>query len=139
MSIELVIKTLRERNTPVPKPLPLPTNDLLKKIEKEENLIFPNEYRKFLLEAGDVVLGSLEPTNYTNINYHVYYKKVFSHAKCYGVPSNLIPICETNDDFYCIGDDGTVFFWSHELNGLNDEIWYSMAEWIQKVWIEGNS
>jgi len=51
----------------------------------------------------------------------------------YGVPRNLLPICENNADFYCINQAGEVVFWSH--NGWSNEKWQDPASWIEEVWI----
>ena len=58
-----ILTLLRKLNEPVPKPLRLPTEDDVFKVEKELNFIFPAEYRRFLLEASDVVVGTIDAGN----------------------------------------------------------------------------
>jgi hypothetical protein len=53
-----------------------------------------------------------------------------------GLPRDCLPICEDNDDYYCILPDGRLKFGSKD--GPTGESWPSLAEWIREVWISGN-
>jgi hypothetical protein len=49
------------------------------------------------------------------------------------VPRELVPFCEDNGDYCCIGKDGRVTLWSHD--GMFSGEWPDLAQWILEVWI----
>lgn len=136
MNLSEVISELRELNEPVPKPFRLPTETEVTAAEKRLNIRFHEDYRRFLLEASDVVYGTLEPAvvipdcDYLNLC------EIAEYAwDEMDVPLTLLPICEDNGDYYCLNKKGEVEFWSH--NGATNEKWNDLATWIKEVWIEG--
>ena len=129
------IAELKSLNEPVPKPLRLPTEKEIEKVEKELGIKFYPDYERFLLEASDVVYGTLEPATIPEESGHTYIVPLAKEAWALGVPSDLVPIAEDNGDYYCMNDTGHVLFWSH--NGLTGEKWSSLAAWIKEVWICG--
>ncbi len=131
--LDEMISRLRALNIKVPKPARLPSIEEIEAIETASGVSFPPELKHYLLLASDVVFGTLEPVTVTNPNSHTHFPIVLATARELGVPSDLIPICEDNSDFYCITLSGEVVFWSH--NGINDERWPSVASWIENVWI----
>ena len=79
-----------------------------------------------------MVVGTKEPVTvgtggYTDL------QAVVADARQVGVPSELLPVCEDNGDFYCLAPSGEVVFWSHD--GATDERWADLACWINEVWI----
>jgi len=102
-------------------------------MEQHLGVTFHPDYRKYLAEASDVTLGTLEPATITEPYSHTYLPDVVEGARTVGVPADLFPICEDNGDFYCLTLGGAVHFWSH--NGVTNERWPSLAEWIHKVWM----
>ena len=56
-------------------------------------------------------------------------------ARKQGVPESWLPICEDNGNYYCLLEDGSVSYWSHD--GPYDETWPSLANWIKYAWVEG--
>jgi hypothetical protein len=66
------IAQLRNLNEPVPKPLRLPTEEEIRKVEKELGVKFHPDYERFLLEASDVVYGVLEPATIPDDSGHTY-------------------------------------------------------------------
>ena len=135
--IESAIKHLRELNEPVPRPLSLPNEIEVKKWETELGILLPVDYRTYLLKASDVVLGSIEPGTIGDPLSHTHLPKIIQSARTYGVPENLLPFCEDNGDFYCLTSHGEIVFWSH--NGISDESWPNLADWIEQVWIGENT
>ena len=131
--LDVMIAQLRELNQPVPKPMRLPTAQEVDAIAATSGLSFPPEFRRYLLEASDVVFGALEPVTVTNLGDPTHFPEVLADARRWGVPADLIPICEDNSDFYCITPSGAIVFWSH--NGTTDERWPCIAAWIEEVWI----
>ena len=135
MDLTNVLHRLRSRNQPVPRPLRLPAADEVDDAERRLGIRFHPDFRRYLLEASDVVCGVLEPVTITRPESHTDLFKVAASAwDAYGVPRDLLPICEFNADFYCMNSSGEVVYWSH--NGWASEKWRSLAEWIDQVWLE---
>ena len=79
---------------------------------------FPADYRRYLLEASDVVFGALEPAVVTpDAGYLSLVEVAESAWDEMDLPRDLLPFCEDNGDYYCLAADGTVKFWSH--NGID--------------------
>jgi SMI1-KNR4 cell-wall len=134
MRIEEVIAELRELNQPVQAPLRLPSEDEVTAAERLLDTEFPEDYRRYLLEASDVVFGSLEPAVVVPDAGYLYLVELAQSAWTeIELPRDLLPICEDNGDYYCLNNNGEVCFWSH--NGTTDERWPDLATWIKEVWI----
>jgi SMI1-KNR4 cell-wall len=131
------IRPLRELNEPVPKPMRLPSAAAVAAAERELGVTFHPDYRKFLLEASDVVYGTLEPATIGRKRAHTDLVRMAHDAwTLMELPRELLPICDNNADYYCMNGRGEVVYWSHD--GLTDERWPNLAAWIQQVWIEEN-
>jgi hypothetical protein len=134
MKLTDVIAKLRRLNEPVPEPLSLPTYKDIEAAERQLKMKFPPDYRTYLLEASDVVYGSLEPAIVIPDAGYVHLTELAESAWSeMEVPRDLLPICEDNGDYYCLNTNGEVCFWSH--NGSTDEKWPDLATWIEEVWI----
>ncbi|MCE9607567.1 MAG: SMI1/KNR4 family protein [Planctomycetia bacterium] len=137
VTLDDVFRELRDRNEPVPLPMRLPTASEVDDVERRLAVKFPSDFRRYLLEASDVVCGPLEPVTITCPDSHTDLFSVIDDAwESYGVPRSLLPICENNADFYCINPANEVVFWSH--NGWSSEKWPSLAHWIRDVWLDSN-
>jgi SMI1-KNR4 cell-wall len=135
MNLPDIIAELRELNEPVPKPLRLPTADEIKTAEDQLDVRFPDDYRRYLLEASDVVYGALEPAVVIPEAGHLSLVEMAETAwDEMEVPRELLPFCEDNGDYYCLNPTGEVEYWSH--NGTTDEKWKDLATWIKEVWID---
>jgi hypothetical protein len=135
MNLSDVLTELRDLNEPVPKPFRLPTEAEVNQAESALGVKFPADYRRYLLEAGDVVFGALEPAVVTpDAGYLSLVEIAESAWDEMDLPRDLLPFCEDNGDYYCLATDGTVKYWSH--NGSTDESWPDVATWIKEVWIE---
>ena len=66
MRLPEAITESRSLNEPVPRPLRLPTEREVSAAEHELGVKFPEDYRRFLLEASDVVFGTIEPAVVTS-------------------------------------------------------------------------
>ena len=137
MTLEDVIRRLRDLNMPVPIPLRLPTDAEVTAAERRLGVTFHRDYREFLLKASDVVFGRLEPAVITRPESHTDLSTVCSRAWEVGVPRHLLPICGDNGNYFCMNDAGEVVYWSHD--GWSDERWPSLAEWIERCWIGESS
>ncbi|MCF1427628.1 MAG: SMI1/KNR4 family protein [Shewanella sp.] len=129
-----VIDKLQELSEQVPVPLDLPDFDQLVEVEEEILIPLPAELQEYLLHASDVVYGTLEPVTAADPGSHTYLPEVAAHAWSIGLPRDLIPICQVGDDFYCISQEGEVFFW-HDYQLLKDS-WESFWQWVEDVWLE---
>ena len=135
MNLTQVLVELRDLNEPVPRPLRLPTETEVELAESALGIKFPEDYRRYLLEAGDVVFGALEPAVVTpDAGYLSLVEVAESAWDEMDLPRDLLPFCEDNGDYYCLNEAGEVEYWSH--NGATDERWKDLATWIKEVWIE---
>lgn len=136
MDLDEVLAQLRELNEPVPKPLRLPTPAEVADTEQRLGVEFHPDYRKYLLEASDVVYGTLEPCTVAPGGGHTDLVEIAQTAwQDWDVPRDLLPICYDNADHYCMTVEGEVVFWPHD--GASDERWPDLATWIKRVWIGG--
>lgn len=136
MRLSEVINELRELNLPLPQPLRLPTEGEVRAAEEQLRVSLHNDYRRFLLEASDVVYGTHEPAVVTAGAGH---RELIQMAEAAwdedGVPPNLLPFCFDNGNYFCMNEAGEVIYWDH--NGTTAEKWPNLATWIKQVWIEG--
>lgn len=123
---------LRRLSRPVPRPLSLPSPERVAEVEEHLGLRLHGDLRRYLSEASDVVFGTLEPITIMG-GAHTDLQAVVAYARAAGVPSDLVPICEDNGDFYCMTASGEVVYWSH--NGLTNDRWPDLAAWIEEVWL----
>src|SRR5262245_5118473 len=111
MNLDEVIQELRTLNSPVPKPLRIPTSDEVTSAETELDVVFHPDYRKFLLRASDVVYGALEPATVTPDGGHTDLVQMAEEAwEELELPRELLPICCDNGDYYCMTDAGEIVF-----------------------------
>ena len=117
MNLTQVLTELRDLNEPVPRPLRLPTETEVELAETALGIKFPEDYRRYLLEAGDVVFGALEPAVVTPDAEYLSLVEIAESAwDEMDLPRDLLPFCEDNGDYYCLATDGTVKFWSHKAS-----------------------
>ena len=129
-----VFDKLRQLNQPVPRPMRLPTASEVENVEAMLGLSFHPDPRRYLLEASDVVFGTIEPVTITSSGAHTYLVSVTEDGrKHWSLPANYVPICESNADLYCVTPDGKVVYWPHD--GSSDQSWPNLAAWIEEVWI----
>lgn len=132
--MEEILELLRDSHQPVPVPLELPDDDTLILIEEELLLSIPRDMRSYLLEASDVVYGSLEPVTAADSHAHTHLPEVAALAWSHGVPRYLLPLCEDHGNYYCVDPDGEVLFW--RAGELTDDSWDSVWQWVRDVWLE---
>lgn len=134
MTLDEAIGRLRELNQDVPAPTRLPMAAEVAAAEKELGVAFHPDFRRYLLEASDVVYGAVEPVTITDPEAHTDLLGVSRGAwDDYEMPKSLLPICEDNGDYYCMDKKGRVVFWSSD--GATEDTWKNLATWIEEVWI----
>jgi SMI1-KNR4 cell-wall len=132
--MEDVISELKQVNEPVPVPLELPDMDDIVDVEEQLLISLDAQFREFLLTVSDVIYGSLEPVTITDPHSHTYLPEVAAVAWSVGLPRELIPLCESNGDYYCVDELGEVRFWQQE--SVSEESWPSIWHWAKEVWLD---
>ncbi len=127
------IAALRSRNESAPLPLRLPTVTDVDAAERQLGIAFHSDYRRYLLEASDVVVGTVEPLVLMAPDSHIDLLSTVRNAWEFGVPRDLLPICGDNGNWFCMRSDGAIVYWDH--NGANQEEWCDLSAWIQDVWL----
>lgn len=89
--------------------------------------------KEYLLNASDVIVGSLEPVTVADPHSHTYLSEVAAYAWSIGLPREMIPICQNGDNFYCIDQEGQVHYWA--FGDFTEDQWDSFWEWAEDVWI----
>lgn len=135
MTLTEAIQELRALNETVPLPRRLPTEQEVDAAERDLGVKFHPDYRRFLLEASDVVYGTLEPAVVVPDSGYLNLVEMANEAwDEMELPRTLLPICQDNGDYYCINARGEIVYWSH--NGTTDEKWHDLAAWIDELWIQ---
>jgi len=134
VTLDDAISELRRLNRPVPLPGKLPTEAQVVEAEAQAALTFHPDFRRYLLEASDVVVGFIEPV--TLDGGHTALSAVLKAARQRGIPEGWIPVCEDNSNFYLITEAGEIAYWAHD--GATTETWLNLATWISVVWIGGH-
>ncbi len=107
---ETVLEILREKHQPQIVPLELPDDDLITEIEEMIYVQIRGDFRNYLLEASDLVVGTLEPVTVTDPGSHTYLPDVASEAWANGLSRELLPFCKT--------PSGTVTITASAVNDL---------------------
>ncbi len=135
--LENAINELKSRRISLPVTQYLPDDIVIDNYENEIHLSFPDDYRFFLKSASDSLYNGKGALRLTpNKDHPRELRTALYEAREIGLPSDWLPICEDNSDYYCIAPDGKIRFWDH--NGTSDESWPDLATWIKVVWLEGN-
>ncbi|MBM0142173.1 MULTISPECIES: SMI1/KNR4 family protein [Pseudomonas syringae group] len=138
MDIDLnsAIAELKSSRIPLPRPQQLPDDELLNTYEQELGVSFPSAYRTFAKEASDSICNGKDALRLTaSRDSPRELLDTVIEARQQGLPKSWIPICEDNGNYYCILEDGTVRYWSHD--GSSNESWPNLASWIKQAWIDG--
>lgn len=107
-------------------------------VDAEEQMLlpFPRDFREFLLETGDLLVGSLEPAVVADPSAHNYLPEMAANAWDLGVPRHLIPFCANPDSpsaFYCVDPDGEIQLWW--ASRQDSESWETIWYWARDVWL----
>ncbi|ROS01363.1 SUKH superfamily protein [Sinobacterium caligoides] len=127
------LEMLRAVNETVSVPLELPEHDDLVDVEELILIGIPADFREYLLQASDVIYGYYEPVTAADPNSHTYLPEVASYAWSIGVPRELIPLCESRGDYYCVNEVGEVVLWRD--GQVTEGEWPTIWHWIKGVWL----
>jgi hypothetical protein len=136
MTLDEAFQKLREADQPVPKPLRLPTVVEVDAAERDIGVTFHPDYRRFQLEASNVVAGVLEPAVVLpDVMLYLDLRKTVKDARQSGVPRDVLPFCQDNGNYFFIDTAGRIGYWEHDgqnaLHGRHE----SLAEWIVEDWL----
>ena len=69
MTLSETFGKLRARHTETPVQHPLPSSGDINSVEADLGITLPSDLRRYLLEASDVFVGTLEPATLGRIEY----------------------------------------------------------------------
>jgi len=102
--------------------------------EAELGHIIPPAYRSFLLEVGEVETRYVCFAKVSSPAHEWYLPRMYSTAQQYGLPPELEPFCEENNDFHCLTSSQEVAFWSHHHFVVDR--WPSFSQWLKSLGAE---
>ncbi|WP_080115825.1 SMI1/KNR4 family protein [Pseudomonas syringae] len=136
INISTAIAELKVCRIPLPLHQQLPDDELINAYEHELGVSFPSDYKTFVKEASDSICNGKDVLRLTaNRDSPRELLNAVIEARQQGLPDSWIPVCEDNGNYYCILEDGTVRYWSHD--GSSNESWPNLASWIKQAWIDG--
>ncbi|MGB1239342.1 MAG: SMI1/KNR4 family protein [Pseudomonadales bacterium] len=131
-----VVELLREQNQDRFQSIELPDEDDLVLIQEELLLHLPPDLKDFLLHVSDVAYGSLQPVTVSDPYSHTHLPEVTSIAWEQGLARDLIPICQSNDGYFFIAQEGYIGAWLHAQGVDEDQHWDSIWDWCTEVWLQ---
>ncbi|MBT3144822.1 SMI1/KNR4 family protein [Neptunomonas phycophila] len=131
-----IIDELRAMNLDRFGSIELPDEDQLVEIEEELLIGIPPDFKEYLLEASDVVVGTLTPVTVTDPHAHTHLPEVTATAWSIGLPRDVIPVCETPEGYYAMSSEGVISFWERETEEFGEQEWENIWDWVEKVWMQ---
>lgn len=136
MEISEALEILKENNEDVPKPPRLPTEEEVLLAEAELGFKFPADYRKYQLEASNIVHGVREPgLVLPNPMPYINLRSITQKGWALGVPKDYLPFCSDNGNYFTIGKSGDVGYMDHD-DGSHSIIYNQLSDWIIEDWLE---
>ncbi|MFC6301063.1 SMI1/KNR4 family protein [Pseudomonas spelaei] len=136
MKIYDVVSELKGVRLRLPVKQVLPDDAVISDYEAELGISFSDDYKFFVKEASDSIYNGKDALQLTvNRDSSRELASAVIDAREQGMPESWIPICEDNGNYYCLLEDGSIRYWSHD--GLSAETWPNLASWIKNVWIDG--
>jgi len=130
-----LIDELHEAAEDVPVPLELPEYDHM--VVAMEQILMPlhDDFKEYLLEASDVVFGTMEPVTVADPSSHTYLPEVTAYAWSIRMPRDMVALCEYRGGYYCVSLEGEVKYWvdgRYDDDQTFENIWY----WVRDAWLE---
>ena len=129
-----LIDELRDMAEDIPVPLELPEHDQLVIAQEQILMPLPFDFIEFLLEATDIVYGSIEPVTIADAHSHTYLPEVTAMAWSLGMSRELVAVCESRGGYYCIDEGGEIRFWKDDE--YEEETWENIWYWLRDVWMK---
>lgn len=124
---------LRASANAAAEPRPLPTEQQVDDAQAALGCKFPPEYRRYLLEASDVVRPPVEPYTIAVVGSFNDLRAGARDAWGGVVPRDQLPFCEHDGNYYCLTPEGVIRLWNKA--GVTDTEWPDLASWIRGVWL----
>lgn len=114
--------------------LELPDDDEITAVEEAIYVQIRGDYRDFLLNASDLVIGTLEPATISDPSSHTHLPELACQAWDQGLSRELLPICQTPYGYYCLDMEFQVI----ELkNGATEPgSWPNIWSWAADMWLD---
>jgi hypothetical protein len=136
MKIHDAVSELKSVRLRLPVKQVLPDDAVISDYEAELGVSFPEDYKFFVREASDSIYNGKDALQLTvDRDSPRELASAVVDAREQGMPESWIPICEDNGNYYCLLEDGSIRYWSHD--GPSAETWPDLANWIKNVWIDG--
>jgi hypothetical protein len=129
-----LIDELRDMAEDVPVPLELPEHDQLVQAQEQILMPLPHDFIEFIMEAGDIVYGTIEPVTVADPLSHTYLPEVTSTAWSLGMPREMVVVCEAHGGYYCIDEGGEIRLWKN--HDYESETWENIWYWLRDVWMK---
>jgi hypothetical protein len=129
-----LIDELRELAEDIPVPLEVPEHDQLVVAQEQILMPLPFDFIEFLLEATDIVYGTIEPVTISDPHSHTYLPEVTAMAWSLGMSRELVAVCESLGGYYCIDEGGEIRYWKDDE--YSDETWENIWYWLRDVWMK---
>jgi hypothetical protein len=130
--INFILNRLEKLNENTPIKRKNPSEKEVESFEQKYKIIFPKEYKAFLLQCSNVNYSTLQPGIIIPEKEYYSLDVIMKDGWALGIDRSNLPFCEDNGDYFYITPAGEVFFWS--LDGKTNEFWQSFSEWIEAVW-----
>jgi hypothetical protein len=130
-----VLEALQAAAIPQAVELDLPDDDQLVEIEEEMLLPIPASFKEFLLNASNLVVGSLEPVTVCDPYAHTHLPEITAQAWSDGLPREFMVLCEFGSGCYCVNSEGEVLLWQDGKID-DDQTWQDVWQWAYEVWLE---
>ncbi len=139
MNAQRVFDELHTLEKPVPRPLPLPTEEQIADAESRLGVRLPPSFRLFELKHSNINAGDLEPLVVTAHGPINLVEAVESAWNDCGLPRRYLPFAEGDGGYFCFdleskGPEYRVVSWLHESRSTARH-WDDFATWIKRHWI----
>ncbi|WYI64511.1 SMI1/KNR4 family protein [Thioclava sp. GXIMD4216] len=137
-SIQSVVDVVDRLDPPEHRRGSLPDDNLIRRYEVATGFTFSDDYKTLLKRSSNAFVGAFDilALDREMLGAPGDLLAELGDARAVGVPSDWLPISTDNGDYYCLLEDGSVRFWSHD--GATNEAWPSVAAWAAEVWVGGN-
>lgn len=136
VKIQEAVRLLKKHDDGLVSPILPPDDDVILYVEGEIGLKLSADYRYLVQNAGHISLSKellylrADGEGRSNIIPSI------ASARKSGVPTDWLPICRDNGDYYCLWPDGSVELWSHDQ--MFEGRWSDLSDWVVDSFINGN-
>ena len=141
VSFEQIRHHFKDRSPAYPQDWPKPTIEEIQHIQKEFNIIYPQQFIDFQITEcfttpiGDFAFDGFGWAN-SQLEPYLNLRTIVDDAFSIGVPKIYSPFKGDNSDYYCFTENDKIVVWDHNSGSLeqNKEYqWDSFTDWIYKT------